>query len=168
MKKIALLLILFFLTPKVFANVFEYETDLKSIDQKLPELNNISCKFYQEKVISGSNIILKSSGDFVFEKQNGAIFYTKYPIKSTNAYTTKEYRQINSIVTAISNKSYKKLEKDFKFFYQAGWTFGLIPKQSSQAFNYLKSIEISGKGDKITKLVILTTDKTQTTIRFSF
>ena len=166
-----LLVLLLFLSTQAFANVFEHEESLSVISEKLPKLNDISCKFSQEKIIPNSNIVLKSSGDFVFEKQNGAVFYTKYPIKSTSSYTTREYRQINNIITSISNKNYKRLEKDFKFYYQDGWTFGLVPKQSSQAFNYLKSIEICGTGvnggnDRITKLVILTTDNTKTTIKF--
>ena len=44
----------------------EKEEPLNNISKKIPALNNISCKFRQEK--QTSNILLKSSGDFVFDK----------------------------------------------------------------------------------------------------
>ena len=135
----------------------------------MPSLNNINCKFRQEKVIKSSNLILKSSGDFSFEKDKGVIFYTTYPIKSTSSYTSKEYKQINSIISAISNKSYSRLEREFKFFYEkndANWTLGLIPKENTQVYNYLKSIEIVGNQKMITKMIILPVDLSKTTIWF--
>lgn len=149
------------------ANVFEHPQSLKNIT--IPSLNNINCKFRQEKVIKSSNLILKTSGDFSFEKDKGVIFYTTYPIKSTSSYTSKEYKQINSIISAILNKSYSRLEREFKFFYEkndANWTLGLIPKENTQVYNYLKSIEIVGNQKMITKMIILPVDLSKTTIWF--
>ncbi len=150
-----------------FANVFNHPTALNDID--IPSLNSINCKFKQEKIIKTSNIVLKSSGDFRFDKGKGITFYTVYPIKSVNSYTTKEYKQINNIVSAISNKSYSRLEKDFKFFYEkngTNWTLGLMPKAETQAYNYLKSIEVAGNKTMIIKIVILPVDLNKTTIWF--
>ena len=116
-----------------------------------------------------SGMVLKSSGDFVFEKNKGVVFNTTYPIQSTTSYTSRDYRQINNVITAISNKSYSKLEKDFRFFYEGNeknWDLALLPKVDSKAYNYLKSIEIIGNSSKISKIIILTCDKTQTTIWF--
>ena len=106
MKKILTFILSLFFIPPVFAGLYDKEEPL----------NNISCKFRQEK--QTSNILLKSSGDFVFDKSKGVTFYTTYPIKSTTSYSTREYRQINNVITAISNKSYSRLEKDFKFYFQ--------------------------------------------------
>ena len=167
MKKIILLLFSFCIISSAYANVFEHPQSLKNIT--IPSLNNINCKFRQEKVIKSSNLILKSSGDFSFEKDKGVIFYTTYPIKSTSSYTSKEYKQINSIISAISNKSYSRLERDFKFFYEknnTNWTLGLMPQPNTQAYNYLKSIEIVGNQKMITKMTILPVDLNKTTIWF--
>ena len=166
MKKI-FILILLFLTSPVFAGLYDKEEPLNNISKKIPALNNISCKFRQEK--QASNIVLKSSGNFVFDKSKGVTFYTTYPIKSTTSYSTREYKQINNVISAISNKSYSRLEKDFKFYFQKEndiWTLALMPKQTSQAYNYLKTIEITGGVEKINKIMILTCDKTKTTIWF--
>lgn len=167
MKKIILLLFSFCIISSAYANVFEHPQSLKNIT--MPSLNDINCKFKQEKVIKSSNIILKSSGDFSFEKNKGVVFYTTYPVKSVSSYTSKEYKQINSIISAISNKSYSRLERDFKFFYEkndANWTLGLIPKENTQVYNYLKSIEIVGNQKMITKMIILPVDLNKTTIWF--
>lgn len=165
MVRIIFLICLLLIQP-AYANVFEHEAQLDKIVKELPELNSIKCKFRQEKQIS--NILLKSSGDFTFDKGKGVIFYTTYPVKSVTSYTSREYRQINNVITAISNKSYSRLQKDFKFFFEKkekGWTLALMPKQDTSAYNYLKSIEIDGR-ENIDKIVILTCDKTKTTIWF--
>lgn len=161
------LFLILLLSQPVWANVFDHPKNLKDIS--VPQLNNINCKFRQEKVVKTSNIILKSSGDFSFQKNKGVIFYTTYPIKSTSTYTTKEYRQISSIISAISNKSYERLERDFKFYFEqssSSWTLGLMPKKDAQVYNYLKSIEICGNQKMITKIVILPVDLNKTTIWF--
>lgn len=159
------ILISIFLMLPAGANVFEHEKPLKEIVKELPELNSINCTFRQEKQISG--MIIKSSGDFKFEKGRGVTFYTTYPIKSTTSYTSKEYSRINDVINAISSKSYSRLEKDFKFYFENGssWKLGLLTKQSSRLFNYLKSIEIEGNKN-ITKIVILNADSTKTSIWF--
>ena len=145
MVRIIFLICLLLIQP-AYANVFEHEAQLDKIVKELPELNSIKCKFRQEKQIS--NILLKSSGDFTFDKGKGVIFYTTFPVKSTTSYTSREYRQINSVIAAISNKSYSRLQKDFKFYFHREaqrWELGLIPKSGTPAYDYLKSIEINGR-----------------------
>ena len=57
--------------------------------------------------------------------------------------------------------------KDVLLFDDKGNTLeALLPKVDSKAYNYLKSIEIIGNSSKISKIIILTCDKTQTTIWF--
>ena len=156
--------------PAVCASVFEHPQNLATIAKLLPELSSINCKFRQEKTISSSHLILKSSGDFKFEKNKGVIFYTTYPIKSTSSYTSREYKQINSIISAITNKSYSRLERDFDFYYEGNsqnWTIGLLPKKNSQVYDYLKSIELAGNSKIITKIIILPVDLNKTTIWFN-
>ena len=162
-----LLFLVFLLYQPTWANVFDHPKNIKEIS--IPQLNDINCKFKQEKIIKTSNLTLESSGNFSFQRNKGIIFYTTYPIKSTNSYTTKEYRQINNIISAISNKSYIKLERDFKFFFEqtaTNWTLGLMPKKDSSMYNYIKSIEICGNQKMITKIIILPIDLNKTTIWF--
>ena len=162
------LFIFFMLNLQSFANVFDYPKKISEFENNLPKLESINCKFSQEKIFPNSNVILKSSGDFEFKENIGVTFYTTYPIKSTTSYTTKEYRQINNIILAISKKNYSKLEKEFKFFFinQGNtWTLGLVPQKNSPAYNYLNSIEISGS-DYIKKMTIITKDGTRTNIKW--
>ena len=154
------------ITLQVQANVFDYPEKLEDIAPKIPEYNSVSCKFIQEKFLPKSDIMLKSSGDFKYEKDKGVTFYTIYPIKSTTSYTSREYKHINNVISAISNKSYSKLEKDFQFFYEDGWKLGLMPKKNSQVHRYVKSIEVEGNLDMITKIVIQTVDSGKTSIQF--
>ncbi len=150
----------------VQANVFDYPEKLENIAPKIPQYGSLSCKFEQEKFLPKSDIMLKSSGDFKYEKDKGVTFYTIYPIRSTSSYTSREYKHINNVISAISNKSYSKLEKDFQFYYEDGWRLGLVPKKDSQVHKYLKSIEIEGNPDMITKIIISTVDSGKTSISF--
>lgn len=168
-KLIGILFIILLGVLSAHANVFEHEQKLENIINKVPAFGDVECKFYQEKFMKNSQIILKSSGDFKYEKNKGVTFYTTEPIKSTVSYTSREYRQINSIINAISNKSYSKIEKDFKFYFTQNaenWNLGMIPKAESPSYNYLKSIEIEGNQSMITKMIILSMDSVKTTIWF--
>ena len=49
---------------------------------------------------------------------------------------------------------------------QDGWRLGLVPKKDSQVHKYLKSIEIEGNPDMITKIIISTVDSGKTSISF--
>ncbi len=149
--------VLIFIAAPVFAQ------HLSEIASQIPQFESIRCKFKQEKQVSG--MVFKSSGDFVFEKDKGVTFYTTYPVKSTASYTTKEYRHINNVINAISNKNYSKLEKDFEFSFD-NQLLKLIPKPASQAYNHLKSLEITVGETKIDKIVILLCDGTKTSIWF--
>ena len=169
LKKFLVTIIFLLIISPVFADVFEHPKKLEDITKELPALESVRCKFSQEKYLPQSGVTLKSSGDFVFEKNKGVTFYTTYPITSTTSYTSKEYRQINSVITAISSGAYSKLEKDFRFYFEKNngiWTLGLAPQKDSKVANYLKSIEIEGKSD-ISRIVIITKDLTKTSIRFT-
>ena len=166
MNKIYGILFGIMITLSAGASVFDNPQKLEDFASKLPQYGDVSCKFVQEKFLPKSDIMLKSAGDFKYEKNKGVTFYTLYPIKSTTSYNSREYKQINNVISAISNKSYSKLEKDFQFYYKDGWTLGLTPKKESQVSKYLKSIEVEGNSDMITKIVILTVDSGKTKISF--
>lgn len=168
-KYILVFVFIIFCSQSVFANVFNHPQKLSVIATNLPELNNISCKFRQEKTFNNSNVKIYSSGDFNFTKNKGITFHTTYPTDFTTTYNSSEYKQINDIINAISTKSYSKIEKIFQFYFENTnniWHFGLIPKQNHQCSKYISSIEIQGM-QYITKIVITTKNAGTTTIRFN-
>ncbi len=166
MKKFILVIFILVFSCPTFAGVFEHPQTLANIAGQLPELSSIKCNFRQEKVISNSKI--KSSGTFEFVKNRGVTFYTTYPITFTKSYNSGEYKQINDIINAISNKSYSKIERAFNFYFEKTndvWQLGLKPKSGHPSAKYLKSIEIHGKS-YINQMIITTVDSTKTTIWF--
>ena len=173
MKKIRLLFLIIFSVffwsfSSVLAGVYDNPAPLSEISAQIPELNDIKCKFKQEKTVQNISKPLVSSGDFEFVKNKGVYFYTTYPIKSTVDYTNKNYKQINDIVRAISTKKYSGLEKEFNFFFSKTgnlWTLGLKPKPTSNLTNYIKTISIDGSS-YINKIEISQTNGNKTVIWF--
>lgn len=170
MKKFSFYFLSFFLVCNLcFAEVYNHPESFANIAKQLPELGSIKCKFKQEKHLQNIQKPLISGGDFEFKKNDGVYFYTTYPIRTQNDYTSKNYKQINDIVNAISLKKYSKLEKEFDFYYEntgKKWTLGLKPKKESSAVNYLSSVTISGE-DYITQITILQTNGNKTLLWFT-
>ncbi len=153
------------------ADVFDHPQNLSAISSQIPEFNNIKCNFIQEKTIPNTTTKIKSSGNFVFDKNKGVTFNTTYPAVFTTSYTSSEYRQISDIFNAMSNKSYSKIEKIFKFyFYRVNneWQLGFKPRTNSPAAKYLVSIEIHGQySNSKMMMIIKCTNSTKTTIWFN-
>lgn len=150
------------------ANGLDTPQKLSVISKEIPHLNNISCKFYQEKTFPNSSVKIVSSGDFKFVKNKEVIFHTTYPTDFVTSYNTAQYKQIKDIINAISTKNYTKLEKEFVFYFykkNLAWTLKLVPKKKSQSEKYISSIIIQGT-DYITNLVINTVSSGNTVIRF--
>lgn len=167
MKKFCFILIALILSIQIAsANVFNSPQKLEYIVQKLPQFEEVNCKFKQQKSMP-NNVVLNSSGDFHFDKNSGVIFKTTSPIKAVNSYSSKEYNQINDIINAIANRKYSRIENQFDFYFinATPWQFAMKPKSNSQTSKYLKSIEITGS-NRISKMVIITTNAVKTTIWF--
>ncbi len=172
MKLFNLFLIFLLVCSGVYAEVFDKPSDIGTIKSSIPKLKDIKCKFKQEKHIQGLTKTLISGGDFEFKKgsEGGIYFYTTYPIKSTVEYSSRNYKQINDIINAISTGKYSKLERNFEFYYEGtieGWTFGLKPKVNSGAYNYLDFIKVEGKSDLIQKIDITQKNSNRTEIWFT-
>ena len=167
-KLYSLFLIFLLSVTTVFASVFDYPANIFSVIDNLPELNNINCTFKQEKQLRNIEKPIISEGNFQYIKNEGIIFETLKPIKSTVSYTNKNYKQINDIVLAISKKKYSKLEKEFDVFFHKNnsWELGLKPKKSSSAEEYLNSITIKGN-DYINQIIISMKNGNITTIWFT-
>ncbi len=168
MKKIFIILFIFLISP-VFANLYDTPIKLKTVSNELPKLESIKCKFKQEKHLKNVSKPLKSGGDFEFIQGKGVYFYTKYPIVSTNDYTSDKYKQINDIVNSISSGRYSKLEKEFNFYFNKNnsskWALGMKPKKNSSSFNYISSITLEGE-DFIRKIDISQTNGNKTLLWF--
>jgi hypothetical protein len=152
----------------IASTVFEHPQRVDAIVTEIPTLKSISCKFKQEKSMPNSTVTIKSGGNFKFVKNEGVFFETTYPIHNVTSYTTKDYKQINEIINAISNKSYSRIERQFNFYFTKKsnfWQIGLVPKKSVKTAKYLSSIEIDGTS-YITKIIILTKNSVKTTIFF--
>lgn len=168
MKRFSLLILsILFLFNPVFADLYSKQATPDYISKNLPALNSIECKFRQEKTLTNISKPVVSSGDFKFVKGEGVYFYTKYPVQTKADYTNKNYKQINSIIKAISAKKYSKL--DFDFYYEGNiskWSLGMKPKKTSDAYTVLNSITIDGT-DYINKITILQTNGNKTVIWFT-
>lgn len=168
-RKIFLIFSILFLTScSAIAGVFDHPQKLSEIFPQLPDLNSVNCKFKQEKILPNATVPLRSSGDFQFIKEKGIVFKTIYPIESTTSYNAAEFKQINEVINAISNKSYSKIENIFDFYFTKNgenWTLGFKPKKSHQSAKYLAYVQIEGKTD-IAKIIIKMKNSTETTIRF--
>ncbi len=166
-KKYLILFAMIFTIPQAMANgVFDNPTSPWEVAEKLPPLNNITCKFTQEKTFKNKTV--KSGGNFEFIKDKGVIFETLYPVKSTSTYTSEGNKQISGIITGIANKNYSYINKNFNLFYissAANWTLALKPKEKSPAFGQLESITINGT-KSINKMIIETTNGVTTEINF--
>lgn len=151
------------------ANLFESPAKIEDFINLLPEMKTISCKFEQTKYLTNIDKPVVSSGTFKFIEKEGVFFETLHPIKTTVSYTNKDYKQINDIILAISQKKYSKLNKDFYYFFnknETSWKLGLKPKPESPASNYIISISIEGKNN-IEKMILQFKNGSSTTICFS-
>jgi|GEM_PF-839963 len=150
------------------ADVWDKPEPLEKIASKLPEITDIKCRFTQEKTIPNIDKTFVSSGDFQFIKNEGVIFYTKYPFEQVIDYTNKNYKQINDVIKAVSSKKFRRLEKEFDFFFEENtpensWTLGLKPKEKTAEF--LSSITLEGS-DFIQRIKIEMINGALTDIRF--
>ena len=153
-------------------SVLNHKISAKLAAEKLPEFSDTACRFTQEKSVKNSSageVVLKSGGNFKFEKAKGVTFETTYPLKSTTSYTTEQNRHVSSIVKALANKNYTYLEKNFDIYYLAGsnksWELALKPKNDSKASAALKLISIKGK--KIIDNMVIDTTNSKTIINYT-
>ena len=163
MKNKILMIFIMFLLPVSFGSGQKISSE--ELMKELPKIDSIECKFKQEKNIKNLQRPLLSEGNFRFVKGEGVYFETLYPIKSTVSYTNKEYKQINDIILAISNKKYSKIDREFDFFLSKNgnvWELELKPKTGSRSEKYLETLNIEGE-KYINKIIITAKDGSRTT-----
>ena len=132
------------------ASVYEHQVKVSEFINELPMIESATRSFKQEKIIKNASRPLRSDGVFMFEKNKGVTFFTKHPVETTVSYNNRDYKQINDVILAISNKKYSKLEKEFSFYYKKNnkeWILGLKPKHTCPAKDYISSITVWGTND---------------------
>lgn len=125
--------------------IYQYPANIANV--KMPQNTNVTCKFTQTKTIPNSQACIKSGGNFKFNINNGVIFDTQYPVKSTTAYTSDQSKRISDIIIAISKKDYSYINKNFNVYHlknQKNWELALQPKKESKIHNVMDSIVIHG------------------------
>lgn len=150
--------------------VLKHKVTAKQAAASMPEFDNVSCKFQQQKTINNASsaVNLKSGGNFEFVKSKGVVFETTYPLHSVSSYTSSQNKQVSSIIKAISDKNYSYLEKNFDIFYlkkSACWEIALTPKTGSKTATHLKKVYI--KGVKNIEHMDIETANSKTSIQFS-
>ena len=166
MKKFLLIFGLLF--SCVFANLYSESVQTSDFIEKIPKINDINCSFKQEKYLQGAIAPITSEGNFQFIKGEGVYFETLKPFHQIISYSDKNYRQINDLITAISNKNYDSLENLFNFFFEQNdlnWTLALEPKENTSSYDVIENIEISGN-ENIEKLQISLKNGNRTVIWF--
>lgn len=150
-----------------FADIFSHPAKVETI--QIPQFQNVSCKFSQTRTIPQANVEIESGGEFQYIKDKGVIFETKFPVQMTTNYTTAENKRMSSIISAINNKDYSYLNKNFDVFYEKdaqNWTVALKPKADSKINPHIASIIIQGQ-KYINKLDINTIKNGSTKINFT-
>lgn len=168
-KIICIIFMLFMSSCSSSADVYEHKQSLENISKQLPQLESLKCNFRQEKYLKNIQIPIVSGGLFEFVKGQGVYFTTTYPIKSKTDYTNKNYKQINDIINAISDKRYSRIEKEFDFFFEKNpqnMVLGICPKHESQSADYISSITLNIK-DYIQKIEIKQTNGNKTVLWFT-
>ncbi len=146
---------LLFLFSKAFANVFDYPSSASKINNEL-KLSDVRLRFEQKRTFKNVDKPVVSSGDFVFLKDRGAYFYTKFPVEATLEYTRQTNKQANDIINAVMRGQFDKIENVFALFYykeNSKWKLGLKPKNNAQAAEYLSDMQIYGE-NYITQIII--------------
>ena len=153
MKKYSIIFLLLMFNL-AYANVFDKPSDLKTISSELPKIGSIKCKFKQQKLMQNVSKPVISYGDFEYIENEGVYFHTTFPIKSEVNYTNKNYKQINDVINAISSKNYKRIEKEFSFYFEnnkKNWVLGLKPKKNTKTGEVISNLTVYGNSsiDKI-------------------
>ncbi|MBQ3641329.1 outer membrane lipoprotein carrier protein LolA [bacterium] len=167
-KKIIFFLSLFLLLNPAYADVFDNPSSIEKIIPQLPEIKTIKCKFKQEKYLQNISKPVISGGNFEFIENKGVFFYTTYPIKSTQDYTNKNYKQINDVIKAILSKKYSAIERIFSFYFEKEgsiWSLGMKPKEGSNTEKHIENIKVIGS-DYIRQISIIQKNGNKTTIWF--
>lgn len=147
--------------------IYQHPTDISKVS--MPQYTNVSCKFTQTKSIPNSKAFIKSGGNFHFDINKGVIFDTLYPVKTTTAYTTEQSKRVSDIITAISQKDYSYINKNFNVYYiktPTSWQTALQTKKESKIHNVISSIIIQGN-NYIETLEINTLKSGNTKINFT-
>lgn len=165
MKKIFLILLMAF-----FANAIFAQTNLQKVSDALSKNKITRGEFSLERFSTKTNRAMKSSGNFTIAPEHGIIWFTKNPIKTTQAVTNnfmltenshgkrtkiqgsenKIYSQMAALTSALFSGDLSAIEQNAQLDFSCqgeNWRVELLPRDASIK-SMLEKISIAGKFSK--------------------
>ncbi|MDE6068967.1 MAG: outer membrane lipoprotein carrier protein LolA [Treponemataceae bacterium] len=165
MKKIFLILLAAF-----FANAIFAQTNLQEVSDALSKNKITRGEFYLERFSTKANRAIKSNGNFTIAPENGIIWFTKNPIKTTQVVTNdfmltensrgtrtkiqsdenKIYSQMAALTSALFSGNLNAIEQNAQLDFSCqgeNWRVEIFPRDASIKA-MLEKISIAGKFSK--------------------
>lgn len=165
MKKKFLILLMAF-----FANAIFAQTNLQEVSDALSKNKITRGEFSLERFSTKTNRAMKSSGNFTIAPEHGIIWFTKNPIKTTQAVTNnfmltenshgkrtkiqgsenKIYSQMAALTSALFSGDLSAIEQNAQLDFSCqgeNWRVELFPRDASIK-SMLEKISIAGKFSK--------------------
>ena len=175
MKKIIALFIAFTFGMLVFAQNSAQNTAFEQVCKTISSHKITKGTFNQTKVIKKISREIKSSGTFVVSSDNGVLWNTQKPFKSSMAITKSgivqtaangkksvissngnaTFEQVSSLMASLFNGEVASLNNNFEIEFigsQENWNVNLTPRDSSVR-SFIQVIEMAGH-DSIDTMVL--------------
>lgn len=158
------------LSMAIFANAIFAQTNLQEVSDALSKNKITRGEFSLERFSTKANRAMKSSGNFTIAPEHGIIWFTKNPIKTTQAVTNnfmltenshgkrtkiqgsenKIYSQMAALTSALFSGDLSAIEQNAQLDFSCQgeiWRVELFPRDASIK-SMLEKISIAGKFSK--------------------
>lgn len=158
------------LSMAIFANAIFAQTNLQEVSDALSKNKITRGEFSLERFSTKTNRAMKSSGNFTIAPEHGIIWFTKNPIKTTQAVTNnfmltenshgkrtkiqgsenKIYSQMAALTSALFSGDLSVIEQNAQLDFSCqgeNWRVELFPRDASIK-SMLEKISIAGKFSK--------------------
>lgn len=158
------------LSMAIFANAIFAQTNLQEVSDALSKNKITRGEFSLERFSTKANRAMKSSGNFTIAPEHGIIWFTKNPIKTTQAVTNnfmltenshgkrtkiqgsenKIYSQMAALTSALFSGDLSAIEQNAQLDFSCqgeNWRVELFPRDASIK-SMLEKISIAGKFSK--------------------
>lgn len=158
------------LSMAIFANAIFAQTNLQEVSDALSKNKITRGEFSLERFSTKANRAMKSSGNFTIAPEHGIIWFTKNPIKTTQAVTNnfmltenshgkrtkiqgsenKIYSQMAALTSALFSGDLSVIEQNAQLDFSCqgeNWRVELFPRDASIK-SMLEKISIAGKFSK--------------------
>lgn len=165
-RSLCAVIFLFIFASLVFAQGTSQNPAFKEVCKNISSHKITKGSFVQTKVIRKIKREIKSSGTFVIAGEEGLLWNTLKPVKSSMAITkggilqtnakgkrtivssgeNATFAQFSSLITSLFNGDVESLDKNFEIEFigsAESWNVNLVPKDSSVK-GFIESIEMAG------------------------